>query len=80
MKHYIVLCAWRTGGGEGVDIKGVFHSEDEAKDLFKKELVDVILDADDWGMDWDHDGQYYFEANGDQWNQSYYIKLCIKEA
>ena len=79
MKHYIVICLWKTGEGEGVNIVGVRHSYDEAKELYDKELDDVITDADDWEMDYDYekDGMPGFEAYGNYWHPSNYIKLYI---
>ena len=42
MKHYVVLCDWAESHSmtNGVDISGVTHSLEEAKEIFNKATVD----------------------------------------
>lgn len=47
MKHYVVLCDWAMNDAEGVDITGVAHSLEEAKEIFAKAVVDEKKYAED---------------------------------
>ena len=42
MKHYVVLCDWAVDhlSEHGVNIAGVAHSLEEAKEIFAKAVVD----------------------------------------
>lgn len=42
MKHYVVLCDWAIDhmGEHGVNITGVAHTLEEAKEIFAKAVVD----------------------------------------
>lgn len=80
MKHFIVLCTYKTECEPNIDILGVYHSYDEAKTLYNKKIKDIRIDAEEWKMDIVTDEECYFEAIGDRWHPSYYIKLYIKEA
>lgn len=38
MKHYVVILDWATNDEESVDILGVFHTFEEAEEVFKSHL------------------------------------------
>lgn len=38
MTHYVVILDWATNDEESVDILGVFHTFEEAEELFKTHL------------------------------------------
>lgn len=78
-KHFIVLCAYKTECEPNIDILGVCHSYDEAKILYDKKIKDIRIDAEEWEMDIVTNKECYFEAIGDQWHPSYYMKLYIME-
>lgn len=79
MKHFIVLCTYKTECEPNIDILGAYHSYDEAKTLYNKKIKDIRIDAEEWKMDIVTDEECYFEAIGDQWHPSYYMKLYIME-
>jgi hypothetical protein len=82
MSHYAVVCLYRTGSESNeCDIIGVKHTYEEAKKLFDEELPGIISDAEEWDMEFDEEeiSENYFEAYGDEWHPSYYMKLYIQE-
>ena len=38
MKHYVVILDWATNYEENVEVLGVFHTPEEAEEIFKKQL------------------------------------------
>ena len=81
MKHYAVVCLYRTGSTSNkCDIIGIKDTYEEAKKLFDKELTTVMADAEEWDMEFDKEemSENYFEAYGDEWHPSYYMKLYIQ--
>ena len=79
MQYYIVLCPYKVEGEPEVEIVGIRHSYEEAKALYDEKIKDLRTDAEEWELEVIVDDRYYFEAIGDNWHPSYYMKLYIEE-
>ena len=81
MKYYVVICLYRTGEtSNDCEIVGIKYTYEDAKQLFDETLPDVISNAKEWGMEYDEEEVHdnYFEAYGNEWHPSYYMKLYIQ--
>ena len=57
MKHYVVMLDWATEDDQSVDILGVAHTIDEAKEIFNQDIAEERKFAETFG--------YYIEADSD---------------
>ena len=65
MKHFVVMCDWAISNSfvsYGVDITGVAHSLEEAKEIFAKAVVDEKKYAEDNGWIIYEDSDAEFDA------------------
>jgi hypothetical protein len=74
MKHYVVLLYWVSKEGGDVDIIGVTHSIDEAKEIFNKNVEFERKYVEDHLYDIYKDIDVMFSAG----NEDSYIKLYIQ--
>lgn len=65
MKHFVVMCDWAISSSFidcGVDVTGVAHSLEEAKEIFAKAVVDEKKYAEDNGWTIYEDSDAEFDA------------------
>ena len=60
--HYVIVLDWATEDDSSVDIVGVFHSLDYAKEKFEKYVVEEKQLARDNGYDIETDNEMIFDA------------------
>ena len=79
MKHYVVLCDWAVNDAEGVNITGVAHSLEEAKEIFAKAVVDEKKYAEDNGWEIYEDLDVCFDAGEDGYYATEHAIFYIEE-
>ena len=79
MKHYVVMVDWATQDDENVDIVGVAHTMDEAKEIFQKRLVIERELADEHEYEITDDSETLFEAGDMGYWRDDHIILYIEE-
>ena len=65
MTHYVVMCDWAISGSfidSGVDITGIAHSLDEAKEIFAKAVIDEKKYAEEHNFTIYEDSEVEFDA------------------
>lgn len=62
MKHYVVVLDWATDEGESVQILGVAHTIEEAKEIFNQHLAEQKEFAEENGYDIDIDTETRFDS------------------
>ena len=65
MKHYVVMCDWAISGSfidSGVDITGIAHSPEEAKEIFAKAVIDEKNYAEEHNWTIYEDSEVEFDA------------------
>ena len=62
MEHYVVILDWSTESECDVDIIGVAHSMEEAKELFKQQLVTEKEITEREGWDTFEETEDFYEA------------------
>ena len=78
MKHYVVVLDWASNDDEGVNILGVTHTLEEAKEIFAKQLVEEKELADEWGWEIETDTDTEFEAYESGYYAITHSKLYIQ--
>lgn len=82
MKHYVVLCDWAITGNftdSGVNITGIAHSLDEAKEIFAKAVVDEKKYAEEHGWKIYEDSDVEFDAGEDGYYEAEHAHFSIQE-
>lgn len=79
MRHYVVLCDWAMNDSEGVDITGVAHSLEEAKEIFAKTVVDEKKYAEDHDWEIYEDLDVCFDAGESGYYASEHVHFYIQE-
>ena len=79
MKHYVVIVDWATQDDEGVDIVGVAHTIDEAKEIFQKRLIIERDLANEHEYEITDDCETLFEAGEMGYWRDDHIILYIEE-
>lgn len=74
MEHYVVILLWDNDAGGDVDILGVAHSIDEAKEIFGKHVKEERQYAEDHLYDIYEDTEVAFEAGDDENYERLYIQ------
>ena len=81
MEHYIVMCDWAVSGSfieSGVDITGITHSLEEAKEMFAQAVIDEKKYAEDnnWTVYIDSDVEFDAGEDGNyvQEHAHFYIQ------
>lgn len=62
MKHYVVILDWAANDAEGVNILGVTHTFDDAKEIFNQHIEEEKQLAEDYGYDIETDDEAEFDA------------------
>ena len=67
MEHYVVILDWATSNEENVDILGVFHTFEEAEELFNThvEYEREVAKERDYKVSEDFKGCFVAYADGD---------------
>ena len=78
-KHYVVICDWSNEDGKDIEIKGVAHSNDEAKEIFKQFVEAERNFAKENGFEIITDTDECFDAGEDGWYDDNHTCLYIKE-
>ena len=81
MKHYVVLCDWAVDHlcDSGVNITGVAHSLEEAKEIFAKAIVDEKKYAKENNWTIYEDTDMCFDAGEDGYYASEHTHFYIQE-
>lgn len=78
MKHYVVVLDWATEDDSAVDILGVKHTIDEAKEIFNLYLAEERLLAEENGYTIDEDNAMMFDAGEMGYWRDNHITLYIQ--
>ena len=81
MKHYVVLCDWAISNdtiANGVDITGVAHSLEEAKEIFAKAVVDEKKYAEEHGWEIYEDSDVCFDAGEEGYYAAEHARFYIQ--
>ena len=82
MKHYVVLCDWAVDNGvqeQGVNITGVAHTLNEAKNIFAKAVVDEKEYAREHNWKIYEDSDVCFDAGEDGYYNAEHVCFYIEE-
>ena len=81
MKHYVILCDWavENQGAQGINVSGVAHSLNEAKEIFAKAVVDEKKYAEENGWKIYVDSDVEFDAGEDGYYASEHAHFYIEE-
>lgn len=79
MKHYVILCDWAANDTEGVDITGVAHSLEEAKEIFAKAVVGEKKYAEENGWEIFTDIDVEFDAGEEGYYAAEHARFYIQE-
>lgn len=79
MKHYVVILDWAMNDDEGVNICGVAHTFNEAKEIFAQYVADEreLAEANGWNIEIDED--FGFEAYEGGYYAVAHTSLYIEE-
>lgn len=78
MKHYIIKLDWAFDGESDAEIKGIAHTLDEAKDVFRKFVVEEKQLADENGWEVFTDNETCFDAGEEGWYGGNHTCLSIE--
>ncbi len=76
--HYVIVLDWATEDDAAVDIVGVFHTLDDAKEKFEKYVVEEKQLARDNGYDIETDNGQIFDAGIMGYWRNNHITLYIQ--
>lgn len=79
MKHYVVILDWATEDDSDVQILGVAHTLDDAKEIFNKRISEEIQFAEDNGYIIGTNDETEFEAFEDGYYAAEHTLLYIEE-
>ena len=82
MAHYVVMCDWSISGdfiNHGVDVTGITHSLEEAKEIFAKAVVDEKKYAEEHGWKIYEDSDVEFDAGEDGYYEAEHAHFFIQE-
>ena len=81
MRHYVVLCDWAVDRvcASGVDITGVAHSLEEAKEIFAKAVIDEKKYAEENNWKVYEDSDVDFDAGEDGHYAAEHAHFYIEE-
>lgn len=77
MEHYVVIFHWSNDEGGDVEIVGVYHSLDEAKEIFKKYAETEIPYAKKDGYKIYKHTDVMFEAGNEDGYEKLYIQGVV---
>lgn len=79
MKHYVVVLDWAENDAEDINIIGVAHSLDEAKEMFNARLVEERAFAEEHGYEIYEDVETLFDAGENGYYAASHTRLYIQE-
>ena len=79
MKHYVVVLAWSANDAEGVNVLGVTHSMDKAKQIFNETIEEEReLAANNGWTIYEHT-ETMFDAGEDGWYNNNHSRVYVQE-
>ena len=60
--HYVIVLDWATDYESAVDILGVCHTYEEAKEIFDKQLVEEKKLVEEYGYEVETENESVFDA------------------
>lgn len=79
MKHYVIVLDWANNDAEGVNILGVTHTFNEAKEIFAEHVIEERELAEGYGWNIETDTDSTFEAYEDGYHAVAHTTLYIEE-
>ena len=79
MAHFVIVLDWATNDEENVDILGVFHTFEEAEELFNTHIEYERKLAEEKGYKVDEDFKGCFVAYEDSFYTAEHTRLYIQE-
>lgn len=79
MKHYVIVLDWATNDEENVEILGVYHTFEEAEELFKTHLEYERELVEEKGYTVTEDFKGCFVAQVDSYYSAEHTRLYIQE-